>query len=110
MRRFIPFAAVLAIVPTSVALIESDDLNTVVTMLVGWLLIFCGIARLTRTLKASGASQTISQALIGIACMIAGLYCLTHPVPPISTLAFPCRKCMAWTQARTSDLARTSPD
>jgi hypothetical protein len=104
------FGAVLFIVPASSAIIGSDGVDTAVTMLIGWLLIFGGLAHLTKALKEGEATQTIVQALIAAACMIGGLYCLTHTVPALGTLAFPCRKCIAWTkQTRIPDLATTPP-
>lgn len=104
------FGAVLFIVLATSAIIGSDDVDTAVTTLIGWLLIFGGLARLTKALKESEATQTIFQALVGTACLMGGLYCLTHTVPALGTLAFPCRKCIAWTkQTRIPDLATTPP-
>jgi uncharacterized membrane protein HdeD (DUF308 family) len=79
-------AAVLFILLGMFAIIEPAVAALGVTLLVGWLLIFGGVAHLLGAFKGGGAKQVIFQMLIGIAYLIGGLYSLTHPLLAIGTL------------------------
>jgi uncharacterized membrane protein HdeD (DUF308 family) len=79
-------AAVLFIVLGMFAIIEPTVAGLGVTLLIGWLLIFGGIAHLIGAFKGGGAKQVVFQILIGIAYLIGGLYFLTHPLLAIGTL------------------------
>ena len=79
-------AAVLFIVLGVIAIVEPAVAGLGVTLLVGWLLIFGGVAHLIGAFKGGGAKQVIFQILIGIVYVIGGLFCLTHPILAISTL------------------------
>jgi uncharacterized membrane protein HdeD (DUF308 family) len=79
-------AAVLFIVLGVFAIVEPAIAGLGVTLLVGWLLIFGGVVHLIGAFKGGGARQVIFQTLIGIAYVIGGIFCLTHPILAISTL------------------------
>lgn len=79
-------AAVLFIVVGMFAIVEPAVAGLGVTLLVGWLLVFGGVAHLIGAFKGGGAKQVIFQVLIGLAYLIAGLYCLMHPLLAIGTL------------------------
>jgi uncharacterized membrane protein HdeD (DUF308 family) len=79
-------AAVLFIVLGMFAIIEPAVAGLGVTLLVGWLLIFGGIAHLVAAFKGGGAKHVILQILIGIVYLIGGLYSLVHPLLAVGTL------------------------
>jgi len=79
-------AAVLFIVLGMFAIIEPAVAGLGVTLLVGWLLIFGGIAHLIAAFKGGGARHVVLQILIGVAYLVGGIYCLTHPLLAIGTL------------------------
>jgi uncharacterized membrane protein HdeD (DUF308 family) len=57
-----------------------------VALLVGWLLIFGGIAHLVSAFGGGGAGRVIWQVLIGIVYLVGGFYFLTHTVLSVGTL------------------------
>jgi uncharacterized membrane protein HdeD (DUF308 family) len=79
-------AAVLFILLGMFAIIEPGVAGLGVTLLVGWLLIFGGVAHLIAAFKGGGAKHVILQILIGIVYLIGGLYSLLHPLLAIGTL------------------------
>jgi len=79
-------AAVLFIVLGIFAIIEPAVAGLGVTLLVGWLLLFGAVAHFIGAFKGGGAKHVVFQVLIGIAYLIGGLYCLTHPLLAIGTL------------------------
>src|SRR5215472_2272014 len=72
-------AAVLFLVSGMLAIIEPAVAALAVSRLVGWLLIFGGLAHLIEACAGDGAKRVIFQAAIGIAYLIGGRYSLTHP-------------------------------
>jgi uncharacterized membrane protein HdeD (DUF308 family) len=54
--------------------------------LLGWLLIFGGVAHLVASLKGGSAKQLLFQVLSAIAFVLGGVYILTHPQLAINTL------------------------
>jgi uncharacterized membrane protein HdeD (DUF308 family) len=79
-------AAVLFILLGMFAIIEPAVAGLGVTLLVGWLLIFGGVAHLVAAFKGGGAKHVILQILIGIVYLIGGLYSLVHPLLAVGTL------------------------
>jgi len=77
------------------ALLEPLAADMTATLLIGWLLIFGGLVNLFAP-KGSGAIRIIVQAAISVACLIFGIYCLTHPAVAVSTAVFPYRKFAEW--------------
>ena len=55
-------------------------------MLLGWLLIFGGVAHLIVALKGGSAKRIVFQILSAIVFVLGGLYILTHPLLAIGTL------------------------
>jgi uncharacterized membrane protein HdeD (DUF308 family) len=78
--------AVVFILLGMMAIIEPGVAGLAVTILVGWLLIFGGVAHLVAALSRGGAGRVIWQVLIGITYMLGGVYFLTHPLLALGTL------------------------
>jgi uncharacterized membrane protein HdeD (DUF308 family) len=79
-------AAVLFIVLGMFAIIEPALAGWAVGRLVGWLLVFGGATHLIGAFKGGGAKQVVLQILVGLAYVIGGFYCLTHPLLAVGTL------------------------
>src|SRR5215472_5645441 len=79
-------AAVLFIVLGLFAIIEPATAAVGIVLLLGWLLIFGGIAHFIGTFKGGGAKRVFFQILSAVVFVVAGLYLLTHPVMAIGTL------------------------
>jgi uncharacterized membrane protein HdeD (DUF308 family) len=82
---FIGMAVVFILLGT-MAVIEPGVAGLAVTTLVGWLLIFGGVAHLVAAFSGGGKGRVIRQALIGIAYMVGGFYFLAHPLLGLGTL------------------------
>lgn len=68
------------------AVVEPITAALGVTVLVGWLLIFGGLAHLIGACAGGAAKEVIFQIAVGIAYLVAGRYSLTHPRLAIGTL------------------------
>ena len=79
-------AAVLFILLGLFAIIEPATAVVAFVRLLGWLLIFGGVAHLIVSLKGGSPKQLLFQVLSAIAFVLGGLYVLTHPQLAISTL------------------------
>ena len=79
-------AAVLFIVLGLFAIIEPAMAVTGITLVLGWLLIFGGVAHFIATLRGRSTRQVFFQILSAIAFVLGGLYVLTHPALAIGTL------------------------
>lgn len=79
-------AAVLFILLGAFAIVEPAVAALGVTVLVGWLLIFGGVAHLIGACAGGTAKEIIFQIAVGIAYLVAGRYSLTHPHLAIGTL------------------------
>jgi uncharacterized membrane protein HdeD (DUF308 family) len=77
---------VVFIVLGILAIIEPGVAGLAVTILVGWLLIFGGVAHLVAAFSGGGAGRVIWQLLIGIVYIAGGFYFLTHPLLGLGTL------------------------
>jgi uncharacterized membrane protein HdeD (DUF308 family) len=82
---FIVMAVVFVLLGT-MAIIEPGVAGVAVTILVGWLLIFGGVAHLAAIFSGGGAGRVIWQVLIGIVYILGGVYFLTHPLLALGTL------------------------
>ncbi len=78
--------AVVFILLGMMAIIEPGVAGLAVTILVGWLLIFGGVAHLVAAFSGGGAGRVIWQVLIGIVYILGGVYFLTHPLLALGTL------------------------
>ena len=88
-RRFTAssiLAAVLFVLLGFIAIIEPATAVVKIAMVLGWLLIFGGIAHFIATLRNGGAKRLIFQLLSAIAFVLAGLYLVTHQMLAIGTL------------------------
>jgi uncharacterized membrane protein HdeD (DUF308 family) len=68
------------------AIIEPGIAGLAVTILVGWLLIFGGLAHLIAAFSGGGAGRVIWQVLIGILYIFGGIHFLTHQLLALGTL------------------------
>src|SRR6266481_6353397 len=78
--------AALFILLGMMAIIEPGVAGLAITILVGWLLIFGGVAHLVAVFGGGGAGRVIWQALIGIVYILGGVYFLAHPLLALGTL------------------------
>ena len=79
-------AAMLFILLGAFAIAEPAAAGLGVTVLVGWLLIFGGVAHLVGAFAGGALKEIIFQIAVGIAYLVAGRYSLTHPLLAIGTL------------------------
>ena len=82
---FIGFA-VLFILLGILAIAEPMVAAVAVALLVGWLLLFGGVAHLISAFGGGGAGRVIWQVLIGIVYLVGGFYFLTHTLMGVGTL------------------------
>lgn len=78
--------AVLFIILGIIAIAEPMVAAIAVALLVGWLLIFGGVAHLVSAFGGGGAGRVFWQVLIGVVYLIGGFYFLTHPLVGVGTL------------------------
>lgn len=78
--------AVLLTVLGVFAIVEPITAALGITVLVGWLLIFGGVAHLIGACAGGTAKEIIFEIVTGIAYLIGGRYSLTHPHLAIGTL------------------------
>lgn len=78
--------AVLFILLGMFAIAEPFVAGLGVTLLVGWLLVFGGVAHFIAAFKGGGAKHVIMQVLVGLVYLIGGGYFLTHTIMGVSTL------------------------
>ncbi len=78
--------AILFILLGMMAIIEPGVAGWAITILVGWLLIFGGVAHLVAVFTGGGAGRVIWQVLIGVVYIVGGLYFLTHTLLGLGTL------------------------
>ena len=79
-------AAVLFILLGLFAIIEPATAAVGIALLVGWLLIFGGVAHLIGTFRGGGAKRVLFQLLSAVVFLIAGFYVLTHRELAVGTL------------------------
>ncbi|HZV88599.1 MAG TPA: DUF308 domain-containing protein [Candidatus Binatus sp.] len=68
------------------AIIEPGVAGVALAILVGWVLIFGGVAHLITAFSGGGAARVIWQVLIGLVYIVGGFYFLTHPLLALGTL------------------------
>jgi uncharacterized membrane protein HdeD (DUF308 family) len=78
--------AIVFILLGMMAIIEPGVAGMAIAILVGWLLIFGGVAHLVAAFTGGGAGRVIWQVLIGIVYALGGVYFLTHPLLAMGTL------------------------
>jgi uncharacterized membrane protein HdeD (DUF308 family) len=66
--------------------IEPGVAGLAVTILVGWLLIFGGVAHLIAAFSGGGAAHVLWQVLIGVLYLFGGIYFLMHPLLALGSL------------------------
>src|SRR5277367_6692892 len=78
--------AIVFILPGMMAIIEPGVAGLAIAILVGWLLIFGGVAHLVAAFAGGGAGRVIWQVILGIIYIVGGIYFLTHPLLGLGTL------------------------
>lgn len=68
------------------AIIKPGVAGVALTILVGWVLIFGGVAHLITAFSGGGATRVIWQVLIGLVYIVGGFYFLMHPLLALGTL------------------------
>jgi uncharacterized membrane protein HdeD (DUF308 family) len=78
--------AIVFIILGIFAIAEPGVAGLAVAILVGWLLIFGGVAHLIAAFSGGGAGRVIWQVILGILYVVGGVYFLTHPLLGLGTL------------------------
>ena len=78
--------AVVFIILGVMAIVEPAVAGLAVAILVGWLLIFGGVAHIVSAFGGGGARRVVWQLLVGAVYLVGGLYFLTHPLLGLGTL------------------------
>jgi uncharacterized membrane protein HdeD (DUF308 family) len=78
--------AVVFILLGMMAIIEPVVAGLAVAILVGWLLIFGGLAHLVAAFSGGGAAHVLWQVLIGVLYLFGGIYFLMHPLLALGSL------------------------
>ena len=86
-------AAVLFILLGLFAIIEPATAAIGIAVLLGWLLIFGGLAHFITTFKGGSAKWVLFQVLSAIVFVLGGLYILTHPLLAVGTLTAQLARC-----------------
>jgi uncharacterized membrane protein HdeD (DUF308 family) len=68
------------------AIIEPGIAGLAITILVGWVLIFGGVAHFVAAFGGGGVGRVILQSLIGLVYVVGGIYFVTHPVLGLGSL------------------------
>ena len=79
---------ILLIVLGLLAIIFSFTAGVAITVIVGWVLLFAGIARLLYSWSARGAGAVIWQLIIGVLYVWVAFYLIFHPARGLLTLTF----------------------
>ena len=78
--------SVLMILAGVLAIVIPPTAGVAVTILVGWLLLLCGAARLVFAWYAHRAGAVVWELLLGVVYIIAGGYLLMHPLAGMASL------------------------
>jgi uncharacterized membrane protein HdeD (DUF308 family) len=68
------------------AIIEPAVAGLAIALLVGWVLVFGGVAHAVAAFGGGGAARTIWQLVVAIVYVVGGFYFLTHPLLGLGTL------------------------
>ena len=79
-------AAVIFIALGLFAIIEPAVAAVGIALLIGWLLVFGGVAHLVATFRGGGAGRIIFQLLSAVLFVLAGFYMLSQPILAVGTL------------------------
>src|SRR5260370_35689365 len=80
------FMSVLMIVAGILAIIVPPIAGIAVTIFVGWLLIFSGVAHLVFGWHTRSTGGLLLEVLLGIVYVVVGAYLLLNPVPGLASL------------------------
>jgi uncharacterized membrane protein HdeD (DUF308 family) len=78
------------------AIVEPGVAGLTVTILVGWVLIFGGVAHLVAMFSGGGVGRVIWQALVAFVYVMAGFYFVTHPLLGLGSLTLLLAGVLLW--------------
>jgi uncharacterized membrane protein HdeD (DUF308 family) len=84
--RWLTVMGIVFVVLGLLAIVEPAVAGLAVAILVGWVLIFGGVAHGISAFGAGGAGRVIWQLIVAAIYLVAGLYFLTHPLLGLGTL------------------------
>ncbi len=84
--RWLTVIGIVFIVLGMLAIIEPVVAGLAVAILVGWLLLFGGVAHAVSAFGGGGAGRVIWQLLLAVIYVCGGMYFLTHPLLGLGTL------------------------
>jgi len=84
--RWLTAIGIVFIVLGALAIIEPAVAGLAVALLVGWFLIFGGIAHAVAAFAGGGAGRVFWQVIVAAIYLVGGLYFLTHPLLGLGTL------------------------
>jgi uncharacterized membrane protein HdeD (DUF308 family) len=84
--RWLAVTGIVFVVLGALAIIEPAIAGLAVAMLVGWLLIFGGVAHAAGAFGGGGAGRVIWQVFLAVIYVVSGFYFLTHPLLGLGTL------------------------
>jgi uncharacterized membrane protein HdeD (DUF308 family) len=84
--RWLTVMGIVFVVLGMVAILEPAVAGLAVAILVGWLLIFGGIAHGMSAFAGGGAGRVVWQLIVAAIYVVVGLYFLTHPLLGLGTL------------------------
>lgn len=84
--RWLTLIGVVFLVLGLLAIIEPVVAGLAVAILVGWLLIFGGVAHAVEAFGGGGAARVFWQLLLAVLYLVGGLYLVSHPLMALGTL------------------------
>ena len=84
--RWLTVMGIVFVVLGMLAIVEPAVAGLAVAILVGWLLIFGGVAHGISAFAGGGAGRIVWQLIVAAIYAVAGLYFLTHPLLGLGTL------------------------
>ena len=86
--RWLTVMGIVFVVLGVLAVAEPIVAGLAVAILVGWVLIFGGLAHAIAALSGGGAGRVIWQVILAAIYLVSGVYFLTHPLLGLGTLTF----------------------
>ena len=84
--RWLTVVGVLFVVLGALAIIEPAVAGLAVAVLVGWLLIFGGVAHAAAAIGGGGIGRVVWQLALAVLYIVGGVYFFTHPLLGLGTL------------------------
>ena len=84
--RWLTLMGIVFVVLGMLAIVEPAVAGLAVALLVGWVLIFGGVAHAVAAFGGGGAGRVVWQVIVAAIYVVGGLYFLTHPLLGLGTL------------------------